>query len=361
MILHVITNFEANGGAETMLARLLHEYREPAIVASLMGVSERNITLASNPQVTYECLNAHSMRKLPGAVWELSRIIRQHRPSAILCWMYHGMVIGSAASALSRHKAPLFWTVRQALDDPNALTRSTRMAVSATKRLSSRNSGIIYNSERARFQHRDYGFDDRRAVVIPNGFVLPAFSDSKRAKAEIFGLAARFHKQKDFGNFFQAAAIAARANPALRFVAAGKSVTSENPEILRLMEVAGLDYSRIELMGEQRDMSSFYRNIDALVLSSRTEGFPNVVGEAMSHGKVVVTTDVGDAGKIVGTTGIVVPPGDAEALARGILNVANWSPEQYRNAGKAAYDRIGRDYSLERIVRAYRDILLREI
>lgn len=47
-------------------------------------------------------------------------------------------------------------------------------------------------------------------------------------------------------------------------------------------------------------MPEFYQSIDLLVLSSRTEGFPNVIAEAMSFGKPIVTTDVGDAAAVAG-------------------------------------------------------------
>ena len=85
-----------------------------------------------------------------------------------------------------------------------------------------------------------------------------------------------------------------------------------------MMAAAGLPEAAIELRGQVDDMAAFYRDIDVLVLSSRTEGFPNVVAEAMSHGKPVVTTDVGDAALVVGDTGVVVPPRNEQALAEGM-------------------------------------------
>ena len=73
------------------------------------------------------------------------------------------------------------------------------------------------------------------------------------------------------------------------------------------------------LAGEIADMRAAYCALDLLVLTSFGEGFPNVLAEAMACGLPCVTTDVGDARRIVSEQDVVVPARDAAALAEGIL------------------------------------------
>lgn len=354
MRMHIITNFEASAGAETMLARLLRvSTGEPPVVVSLIGVSERNRSLAGRTDITFVSLGVRGPVSLLRAVPRLASLIRRHRPTEILCWMYHAMVLGSVAAWMTRMDVPVFWTVRQALDDPSALTRSTRMAVSLARRLSRSAAGIIYNSERAMGQHAELGFSAKNSTVIPNGFELPEPEDRQMDVPRVFGIAARFHPQKDFPTFFHAAATLARTKPSARFVAAGQGATDSNEDLLKMMADAGLERGRIELRGQVRDMSQFYRDIDVLVLSSRTEGFPNVVAEAMSHGRPVVSTDVGDAGAIVGETGTVVRAGDAVALAAAMDGMAALSARQYADLAQRARRRIDEFYGLASVASRY--------
>src|SRR4029453_9206580 len=87
--------------------------------------------------------------------------------------------------------------------------------------------------------------------------------------------------------------------------------------------------------------------------SSRTEGFPNVVGEAMSYGRPVVTTDVGDAASIVGETGVAVPAGDPRALADGMSHMLGLRPEDFAARSTAARRRIEEHFSLSEVARLY--------
>ena len=105
----------------------------------------------------------------------------------------------------------------------------------------------------------------------------------------------------------------------------------------------------VDLCGESTDMSSFYRSIDVLVLSSRTEGFPNVVAEAMSYGKPVITTDVGDAATIVGNAGWVVPPRSPEFLASAIECALKSNRKEYQDMAVCARQRIAKEYGLQAI------------
>jgi len=95
---------------------------------------------------------------------------------------------------------------------------------------------------------------------------------------------------------------------------------------------------------------------DGFVLSSVVEGFPNVVAEAMASGLPCVVTDVGDAGEIVGNTGIVVSPGDPAALARAMLELSAMSVGDRASLGAAARQRVADNFTLERMADGFRAI-----
>ena len=341
-----------------MLARLLRVSKDDkTLVVSLIGVSERNRDLANNPRVNYTPLGVNSALGTIGATMNLSRMISTEKPRVILCWMYHAMIVGTIAQRIAGSNAPVFWNVRQSLDDPKSLTRSTRLALKLGWLLSGTPSGIIYNSERALELHSKYGYKNRNAIVIPNGFDIPKDVSMAAKAPRIFGIAGRFHPQKDHETFFRAAAIVARTNPEARFRAVGNGLTLDNPAVTELLNKAGMPAASVDLCGESTDMSTFYRSIDVLVLSSRTEGFPNVVAEAMSYGKPVITTDVGDAATIVSNAGWVVPPRNPESLAAAIESALKIQSKEYEDMAIRARQRIAMEYDLQAIWRRYKKFL----
>ena len=353
MIMHVITNLTASAGAETMLSRLLRVSPEKQLlVVSLMSISDRNRKLANNPAVEFHALGATSIYGMARSILTLARMVRQRRPSAIVCWMYHAMAVGTLAQKISGVAIPVFWNVRQSLDDPASLSASTRIALKITKLLSGTPAGIVYNSARALDLHSDFGFRNANSQVIPNGFDLPLVEHARPA-ARVLGIAARLHPQKDHATFFAAAAATLRNHPSARFIAAGANLTPDNFELRQIIESAGLPMDAVELRGEVADMGTFYRDIDAIVLSSRTEGFPNVIGEAMSYGRPAVSTDVGDAAAIIGSTGFVVPPGDPAALAEAMGRMLTMPEDGYAALSIAARRRIEQHYSLGRVAQLY--------
>jgi glycosyltransferase involved in cell wall biosynthesis len=361
MILHVITNYSRNDGAQTMLARLLGVAQdERIVVVSLMDISQYMCELAKNPRVTYISLGVSSSLGMIGSVYGLAKILRVEKPTAILCWMYHAMIVGSAAQALSRENVPVVWNVRQSLDDMNSLSSSTRIALTVGRMLSHLPAANIYNSTRALELHSKYGYKNRNAIVIPNGFDLPAEPSFPAKVPRVFGIVGRFHSQKDHETFFRAAAIVARANPDARFKAAGEGLTLENAILAKMLGAVGPPPQSVELCGKLTNMPLFYNSIDVLVLSSRTEGFPNVVGEAMSFGKPVVTTNVGDAAAIVGNAGWVVPPREPGALAAAMTSAIDLSPKAYGEMARRARARIENEYELRVIERRFQKFLAAE-
>jgi glycosyltransferase involved in cell wall biosynthesis len=108
---------------------------------------------------------------------------------------------------------------------------------------------------------------------------------------------------------------------------------------------------------------SAYLGSDALVLTSRWEGFPNALLEALGHGRPVVSTDVGDAHKLAvpGSTGWLVPAGDIEALAAALSSVATAPPEVLGEMGRRGASLVSEQYSdrrlAERTLAVYREVL----
>jgi glycosyltransferase involved in cell wall biosynthesis len=103
------------------------------------------------------------------------------------------------------------------------------------------------------------------------------------------------------------------------------------------------------------DMIAAYSAADLVVHPSLQEIFPNAVGEAMACARPVIAADAGGTGELLGrdgTSGILVPPGDAEALAEAIGGLLA-DPARLRALGEAARRRIQEQFPIERMVDGY--------
>ena len=110
-------------------------------------------------------------------------------------------------------------------------------------------------------------------------------------------------------------------------------------------------------LGRRTDVPRLLAACDLFVSSSAFgEGFSNAIADAMACGLPVVATDVGDARMIVGETGLIVPPGDVEALVRAVCVLLSETPTQRAARGLAARARIEGEFSIRRCQTAYDDL-----
>lgn len=121
-------------------------------------------------------------------------------------------------------------------------------------------------------------------------------------------------------------------------------------EIQADVERRGLRDSII-MCGVRSDMKAIYALTDFLVIPSLREGLPYVLLEAMASRVPVVATTVGDIPLLIrdGETGCLVPPGDENALTRGMLNFMA-SPEHAKKMAEEAFDDVHRKFSAEMMV-----------
>lgn len=107
----------------------------------------------------------------------------------------------------------------------------------------------------------------------------------------------------------------------------------------------------VHVLGPRRDVPNLIAAADVFVLSSRKEGFPITILEAMAAGKPVVATDVGGCAEAVvhGETGLIVPPEDPHALAEALKWVL-MHPEEARRMGEAGRRRVKANFTVDAMV-----------
>ena len=110
------------------------------------------------------------------------------------------------------------------------------------------------------------------------------------------------------------------------------------------------------LLGYRKDIPSLLKTIDIFCLHSVSEGFPNVLGEAMSAGLPSVVTDVGDSKYILGNGGFVVPKKDSNSLSNELLKLLNMSHIERKNIGDIARNRVEKEFSIDKNHLNYKEL-----
>jgi glycosyltransferase involved in cell wall biosynthesis len=169
-------------------------------------------------------------------------------------------------------------------------------------------------------------------------------------------MVSRYDPQKDHANLLKALSILRQKNIEFRCALVGKHIDDSNKELTFLIKKLELD-SNILLLGSRSDIPTVMNGLDLHVLASSSEGFPNVVAEAMACGTPCVVTDVGDASFIVGDTGWVVPPRDSQRLADTIeLAIKESNRSGWVTRSIAARQRIEKNFSIDNMIRNYNAI-----
>jgi glycosyltransferase involved in cell wall biosynthesis len=159
--------------------------------------------------------------------------------------------------------------------------------------------------------------------------------------------AGRLTRQKGFDMLVDAFCQVVPHHPRWRLRICGRG--SLRPELQAQIVRLGLA-DVVTLAGAAKDLGAEMTNASIFVLSSRTEGFPLVLVEAMSHGMAVVAFDCPTGPRDViddHRNGILVPPRDIDALARGLREMIG-NPELRRRCGTAARE-TGRAYTVDAI------------
>ena len=351
-----------NGGAERQLvalARGLDKRRFAVTVAAFYDGGELRSQLEDLQGVRVLSLGKKGRWDVVSFLLRLWREARRARPDIVHGYMGVANELALLVGRLAGGK--VVWGLRASYRDFSHYDWVSRLSFRVGATLSRFADLIIVNSWAGLRHHASRGYAPGRMIVIPNGIDTERFRPDLEAGramraawgvpagAPLVGLVGRLDPVKDHPTFLKAAVEVVRQASEVRFVCIGGG-PARYRETLEVLS-RELDLSNhLIWVGDQSDMRAAFNALDLLVLSSHGEGFPNVVGEAMACGVPCVVTDVGDAGRIVGDTGLVVPPREPGALAQGII--ASLRRTDRNEQERRARSRIEAEFPVHRLVAA---------
>lgn len=367
-ILHVITGLSV-GGAEGVLERLVRA--DASNSHSIVSLHEEGPV---GRRLKAEGFDIQALElssgNVPGplVLARLWRMVRHRRPDVVQCWMYHANLVGGLVGRAAGVRG-ICWNIRRSSFQSESLPGSTRAVARVGAWLSSiLPDTTVYCARAAARGHVAAGYDDRRLAVIRNGVDTDRFTIDPSAGAAIreelgipgdavlIGSVGRFNPDKDHETLFGALARLAPSHPGLRCVLAGQGVALEDGEVTELARRSGVS-DRLVLLGPRDDLPAVLNAIDLHVSSSVTEGFPNVLAEAMACGTPCVSTDVGDAAAIIGDHGWLVPAREPARLAAAIDDALNVrTTDRWEALRRSARSHCVDNFALERMIAEYKKV-----
>jgi glycosyltransferase involved in cell wall biosynthesis len=315
------------GGAERVAVNLLKGIVERDITVDLVLANAEGPYLDQLPaQVRLVNLAAGRVIK---AIAPLARYLKENRPIALLSHMNHANVVAVLARELAGTKTRLVLVEHNTLSEGKAKLLRSKLVPPFMKWLYPRAESIVGVSKGvAEDLERRMGFEPGKVSVVYNPVVnneLIAKATSplnhpwfQKGSPPVFLAVGRLTEQKDFLTLIKAFALLREQRFARLIILGEGESRSELEAMIKTLGIA----EDVSLPGFADNPYAYMYNASVFVLSSRWEGLPTVLIEAMGCGCPVVSTDCPAGPKEIleaGKYGLLVPVGNTVALADAML------------------------------------------
>jgi glycosyltransferase involved in cell wall biosynthesis len=359
-LLLVINQLTPAGGAEIQLAHLAVGLAERGNEVTVCCVWRATIDPEAFERagVKLITLGVAKRRARPFAIPRLVHLAR--KADVVLCTMWDASLWGRIAAILAR---------RPVVVADHAADRSVQVSSSGASRGEwiARHNRLLDRFTAATVTvaagQRDVltgeGVASEKIVQIPNGVPIAALeAEAATADRAALGLPEGvplvlqigvFRAEKNQIGALEAFVAVREKVPDAELVFAGDGPLREGVEA-RAAELGATDW--VHFLGNREDVGALLAVADLMVLPSHADAMPMTVIEAMALGAPIVASDVGEIpSMLAGAAGVLVPPGDGEALAAAIASLLLDEPR--RKQLGAAGRKIAEGYDSAAMVSGY--------
>jgi glycosyltransferase involved in cell wall biosynthesis len=317
-IAHVVSSPEGVGGAERVVASLVHGALDRGwepLVVNPFSIDPNGSELAEICEpAKYVGRSCSSWRELPGLRSWLRSVVRDFAPDVLHAHLFHAEVAIASLplprgtrSLLTHHHGDHFIYL-----DRRRNARLDRWA-------GSRFDSVVAISEWVRrFLIERYGYPDRQVEMIRNGWEGEPLPTQNGTGVPTVLCVGNFREQKGHRDLVAAFERVHSELPDARLMLVGDGeLRGEIEETVRRLGISG----SVHFAGELEDVWPQYAAADLFALASLYEPLGIAVIEAMAAGLPIVATNVGGIRELVepDATGLLVPPHDVDALANAML------------------------------------------
>lgn len=349
-VLHIITRLELGGAQRNTLFTTGHLNRSDFSVGLAWGPGEaldgearqlRDVDLFEVPSLVRKIEPWTDLQ----ALWALRRVIRIFGPDIVHTHSSKAGIVGRAACRLE--KVPIvIHSIHGWGFNPLQSAVKRHILLAAERRVEPWTDHFIAVSQANIDQGRTLGLLGDNVSLIRSGIDLLPFGQPQDPEpvrrqlhipdgAPVVTQVGNLKPQKAPLDFVRMAAIVAKSDPKVHFVIAGDGPLRDRVE--RLAGELGIA-DRLHLPGWWRDIPALLAATDIAVLTSRHEGLPRAVVEALAAGVPVVATSVDGTPEVVrdGVNGFLALPGDIGSLAAGVCRLLGNEERRYSMGEVAA-------------------------
>lgn len=328
-VLHIITSL-GDGGAEGVLYRLIKNTKK--------NFHHEIITLTDD--IKYEKYFKRMKIKIirisfpRGSVrWNkllsLYKILKKKRGYIIQTWLYHADLLGGLLGRFSGNKK-IFWNIRTSEIFVRGMKLSTIFVVFINALLSYFiPKKIVICSKNSIPRHIKVGYSNN-FELIHNGYDLNFYPDKSKKILQrknfkldkrdfIVGNVARYNPVKNHTYLLKIFSKIKIQKRVPKLILIGSKIDKSNKFLIKKIKELKIE-KRVILLGKREDAIKIYPIFDLFILSSKSEGFPNVLAEAMMNKNIVFSTNVGEVDQILPNNKYVLPLNDHQRSAEKINN-----------------------------------------